>query len=153
MNIFSSKKVLLLVLLAIAASLFILEINSNPSLFKLNTQSVGSFEYIRTGEKFLDKGLYDRAISCYEKAHESSPDSASIRSDIIFVYSKYASILADCAKYDKAIEYLTKAYNVKQDPSTTQNLAIMYTRKALPLAQKGEARKAMELFREARRIA
>ncbi|MCX5667015.1 MAG: hypothetical protein NTY34_01710, partial [Candidatus Omnitrophica bacterium] len=147
------KTSLLLVLLAIAASLFILEINSNPMLFKLNTQGVGSFEYIRTGEKFLDKGLYDKAISYYEKAYKSSPDSASIRSDIIFVYSKYASILADSAKYDEAIEYLTKAYNVKQDPSTTQNLAIMYTRKALPLAQKGEREKAMELFREARRIA
>ena len=136
-----------------AASLFILEINSNPSLFKLNTQSVGSFEYIRAGENFLDKGLYDKAISCYKKAYESSPENASIRSDIIFVYSKYASILADSAKYDEAIEYLIKAYNIKQDPSTTQNLAIMYTRKALSLAQKGEREKAMELFREARGIA
>jgi tetratricopeptide (TPR) repeat protein len=149
----SPKKVLLLVLLAIAASLFILEINSNSPFFKFNTQGVGSFEYIRTGERFLDKGLYVKAIKCYEKAYESSPDSASIISDIIFVYSKYASILADSAKYDLAIEYLTKAYNVKQDPSTAQNLAIMYTRKALPLAQKGETRRAMELFREARRIA
>ncbi len=153
MTIFSSKKALLLVLLAVSAGILILEINSNPSLFKFSVQNVGSYEHIRRGEKFLDKGLYDKAISCYEKAYESSPNSASIRGDIIFVYSKYASILADSAKFDDAIEYLTKAYNVKQDPSTTQNLAIMYTRKALPLAQKGQTKEALELFKEARRIA
>ena len=149
----SSKRTLLLVLLAIAAFLFVLEIKSNPLLFKINKQTTGSFEYVRRGEKFLDKGLYDKAISCYEKAYESSPESSSIRSDIIFVYSKYASILADFAKYDEAIEYLTKAYDVKQNSSTTQNLAIMYTRKALSLAQNGEMQKAAELFREARRVA
>lgn len=150
MNIFSSKRALFFVLLAVTAFLLFLEINSNPQLFKLNGQNVGSFEYIRRGEKFFDKGLYDKAISCYEKAYESSPDNASIRSDIVFVYSKYASILADSAKYDEAIGYLIKACNVKQDPSTMQNLAIMYTAKALLLAQKGETLKAMELFREAR---
>ncbi len=153
MNIFSSKKALLLVLLAIALSFFVLEVSSKPFFFSFNTQNIGSFEYVRAGEKFLDKGLYDKAISCYEKAYESSPDNAVIRSDIIFVYSKYAQILAESAKYDEAIELLTKAYNVKQDAATTQNLAIMYSRKALPLAIKGDLRKAVELFKEARRIA
>jgi len=153
MSILSSKRALLLVLLAIAASLLILEINSNPSLFKLNTQTKGSFEYVRAGERLLDKGLYDRAISYYERAYESSPENDLIRSDIVFVYSKYASTLADAAKYDEAIKYLTKAYGIKQDPSTAQNLAVMYTRKALPLAQRGQIQEAVELFREARSIA
>ncbi|MDO8535768.1 MAG: hypothetical protein Q7S30_01990 [Candidatus Omnitrophota bacterium] len=153
MKIFLSKRALLLGLLVIAGILFILEINSNPSFLKFNTQSLGSFEYVRAGEKLLDKGLYNKAVGFYEKAYESSPENPSIRSDIVFVYSKYASSLADLAKYDEAIEYLTKAYNVEQNPSTAQNLAIMYTRKALPLAQKADMQKAADLFREARRIA
>jgi len=153
MSIFSSRGLLLLVLLAVAASLFALEISSNPYPFKITTQGVGSFEYVRAGEKFLDKGLYGRAVGFYEKAYESSPENASIRSDLIFVYSKYASTLADAAKYDQAIEYLTRAYNIKQDPSTIQNLAIMYTAKALPLAQKGDMEEAIGLLKEARRIA
>jgi len=151
-SIFSSKKILLLALLVTAASLFILEINSNPELYGLSVHGIGSFEYIRTGERLFDKGSYLKAISYYEKAYESSPDNISIISDLVYIYSKYSAILADLGKYDKAIEYLTKAYNIKQCPYTIQNLAIMYTRKALPLAQKGDPNKATELFREARRI-
>lgn len=152
MKIFSSRIKLILILLAIAAPFIALEVISNPPRFMLDMQNVGSFEYIRKAEELFDKGLYVKAISYYEKAHESSPENASIISGIIFAYSKYASILADSAKYDKAIEYLAKAYNIKQDPSTAQNLAIMYTRKALPLARKGETREAIELFGEARRM-
>ncbi|MDP3730202.1 MAG: hypothetical protein Q8R14_01590 [Candidatus Omnitrophota bacterium] len=144
---------ILLVILAIAAILFILGINSNLLLFKINMRSIGSFEYIREGEEYLDKGLYNKAIGFYEKAYESSPGNPSIRSAVIFVYSKYASILAAGAKYDEAIKYLTRAYDIKQSPSTAQNLAIMYTAKALPLARKEDTEKAMELFREARSIA
>jgi tetratricopeptide (TPR) repeat protein len=152
-SIFTSRKALLLALLAIAAGFFVLEIITHPLVFNLNGQSLGSFEYIREGDKLLDKGLYDKAISYYEKAYEASPQNPSIVAGIISAYSRYASILADSAKYDEAMEYLIKAYNIKQDPSTTQNLAIMYTRKALLLAQKADIQKAMELFREARRIA
>ena len=152
MSPFSSRKALLVALLAIVAALLIFKINSGSPLFKLNTQNVGSFEYVRTGEKFLDKGLYSKAISCYEKAYKSSPENASIISDIIFVYSKYADVLAESEKYDEAIEYLKKSYDIKQDSSTIQNLAIMYTRKALSFARKGDTQKAAELFREARRI-
>jgi tetratricopeptide (TPR) repeat protein len=152
-NVFSYKGILLVVLLVAAAFLFVSEINSNPLFLSFNPQNVGSFEYVRAGERFLDKGLYLKAISCYERAYEASSENASIESNVIYAYSKYALVLADSAKYDEAIEYLTKAYNIRQDPSTIQNLAIMYTRKALPFAQKEDFKKAMELFGEARRIA
>jgi tetratricopeptide (TPR) repeat protein len=152
-KIFSSKRSSLLVLLIIAAFLFILAINSNAPMFRFNTHGMGSFEYIREGDSFLDKGIYDKAITCYEKAYKSSPDNNTIRSSLVFAYSKYASALADLSRFDDAIGYLTKAYDVKRDPSTNQNLAIMYTRKAVPFAQKGDSGKFSDLIREARRIA
>ena len=148
-----SKRAILLILLVVVAAILVFEIKSNPSLYIGNPKKAGSFEYVRMGEKFLDKGLYGKAIDCYEKAHESSGQNPAIISDLIFVYSKYASVLADSGKYEDAIGYMTKAYNIKQDSATMQNLAIMYTRKALILAQKGESQKAAPLILEARRIA
>lgn len=153
MKLFLPGRAILLIILAAISAIFAFEVNSKPSLYTFNPKRVGSFEYIRMGEKFLDKNLYTNAIDCYEKAHESSPQNPTIISDIIFVYSKYASVLADSGKYDEAIEYLIRAYNVKQDSATMQNLAIMYTRKALMLVQKGESQKAPALIRDARRIA
>ena len=147
-----SRRAILLILLVVIAAILVLEINSNPSLYTFNPKRTGSFEYVRMGEKFLNKGLYGNAIDCYEKAHESSWQNPVILSDLIFAYSKYASVLAESGKYDEAIEYLTKAYNVKQNSATMQNLAIMYTRKALILAQKGESQKVVQLIRQARRI-
>lgn len=153
MSIFSLKGATLLILLALAAALFVSEINSNPFLFVFNAQNVGSFEYVRIGEKLFDKGLYEKAVGFYEKAYESSPQNALISSDLIFVYSKYALTLSESGKYDEAIKYLTKAYNIRQDSSTTQNLAIMYAARALELAQKGDSPKAAGLFKDARAIA
>lgn len=157
MKIISPRKPIFLVILALAALAVLLAlyiINFNPLLLTHSPfKSIGSFEYVRMGESLLDKGLYPKAITYYEKAYESSPDNQEIVSALVFAYSKYAYILSAEEKYDEAIEYLSRAYGLGQSSSAAQNLAIIYSKKALSLARNGQRQKATELFGEARSVA
>ncbi len=92
---------------------------------------IGSFEYVRKGEYLLDKGNFRESIKYFEKAYESSPENNTIISELIDAYFKYASYFVESKDYKNAIDYLTKAYNVRPGSSTIQNLAIMYSEKAV----------------------
>ncbi|MDD5496147.1 MAG: tetratricopeptide repeat protein [Candidatus Omnitrophica bacterium] len=113
----------------------------------------GSFEYVRKGMALADKGNYQQAIKYFEKAHESSPDNEVIAENLAWAYSSYASDFVVRRDYDKAIEYMTRAYEVLKNGHTIQNLAIMYSRRALAYLGSGERREALEDLETARSIA
>jgi tetratricopeptide (TPR) repeat protein len=129
----------------------VLAYRSNPSLFMRRVS--GSFEYVRRGEELLDNGQYKEAISCFEKAFRSSPESDDIKRYLAWAYSRYGIVRADAKDYDSAIEYFEKARELVPSRATIQNLAFMHSKKALELAGKGDWAGAMERFRAARSVA
>jgi len=106
----------------------------NPNLFRGG--SPGSFEYVRKAEGLLAGGNYSAAIRYYEKAHEASPESDAIRDDLVYAYSGYAIVLSDAGKYDMALEYLSKSYDLVRNTYTRQNLSLMHAKRALFEARK-----------------
>ena len=144
-------KVILLLLLIIIAVFFAFDLISH---FRLLLEKVpGSFEYVRTGEDFVKKGDYRAAVSYFEKANNASPGNKSIKSNLVYAYSKWGEYMVDGGRYDDAIEYLKKAYDVIQDSSTIQNLALMYSKKALDEARRNSWLDATEDYTRARAIA
>lgn len=111
----------------------------------------GSFEYIRKGEELFNKGRYKDVIAYFEKAYESSPQNEIIVTDLIFAYSKYSAVLAESRDYVKAIEYLDKARDLRDDENTKQNLAMIYSKQALDMANKANLQGAIDTFANARR--
>ncbi len=113
----------------------------------------GSFEYVRKGEELLGKGKYAVAINYFEKAHESSPDNEAIKSDLVYAYSIHSGALAKENRYDEAIEYMGKSFNVEPNSSTAQNLAMVYSEKALYEAKKNALSAAKNSYAKARQYA
>ena len=146
-----SLKNLLSVILAIAVATFLFSLKIYPNLFSKKTP--GSYEFVRKGEALLDRGKYKDSVGYFEKAYESSPKEEVIKSDLAYSYSKYGMTLAESKYYADAIEYFSKAYNLLPNSSTKQNLAIIYAKKALDEARKGDSIKAIEDFTEARLVA
>ena len=140
-----------LILLFIIIILSVAAVVSNLSLFP--RRYTGSFEYVRKGEELLDKSRYVQAINYFEKAHESSPDNETIDSSLVYAYSMYSRELARENKHDEAISYLDKACEVTPNSSTTQNLAMAYSEKALYEARKGDAQAAKNSYAKARQYA
>ena len=137
-----------LILLVIIISIVLLQM-----VLHLFPQKItGSFEYIRKGEDLIDKGKSADSIKYFEKAYESSPENETIKSELVYAYSACSKALADKNKYDEAIDYLAKAYNVAPSASTTQNLAMMYSTKALHEAQKGDLMKAKIIYDKMRSL-
>lgn len=145
------KKLFFLLILILAAALSISIIKTKPSLF--TRKNIGSFEYVRAGEDLMGKGKYSQAARYFEMAHEASPENKDIRHYLVWAYSKYSSVLALEEKYDEAIEYLAKAYDVIQNAGTMQNLAIIYSKRALVKARNGQWAEAIEDLETARGVA
>ena len=144
-------KVSLILLLIIIACLLALNLISR---FHLLLEKIpGSFEYVRTGEDFAKKGDYKAAVSYFEKANSASPGNRSIKSSLVYAYTKWGEYVADDGRYDEAIEYLKKAYEAIQDTSTIQNLAFMYSKKALDEARRNAWLDATEDYARSRAIA
>ena len=133
------------VVIALAVIFFIL--NKNPVL---SGGSAGSFEYVRKAEIFLDKGDYRSAIRWLEKAIESSPENRAIIDGLIYAYSKRAEELAGLERFSDAVEYMLKAYRVEQNQRTMQSLALVYAKKALHEARRGDWPQASESLVNAR---
>lgn len=129
---------------------FLVILKSNPAIFTPKTK--GSFEYVREGEKFLDKGRYKDAIAFFEKAHGSSPENKAIRADLAYAYSKYGSSLGAAGVHDRAIKYFAKAFRVISDAAAAQNLAIGHSKRALANAQMNSFAAAAKDLAEARAI-
>lgn len=119
---------------------------------RLGLRQVGSFEYVRKGEDLLDKSKFQESIIYFKKAHESSPGNDTITSELIDAYDRHSVYLAESKDYNKAIDCLAKAYDVRITPNTIQNLAIMYSKKAVWEAS-DDLVAAKEDFRSAREIA
>lgn len=132
-------------LAALALALFI---KANPDFF--TSKERGSFEYFRTAELSLSKGKYADAISYFAKAYDMSPENRTIKSGLVYAYSKYAMVLAEQGSYDKAVDYLKKACDVISNASTVQNLALMYSKKALSSAEAANWTASMEDLANAR---
>lgn len=113
-------------------------------------KETGSFEYVRKGERLLDKEKYAESIRYFEKAYELSPENETIKSDLIYAYSTYSRNLAEKEKYDEALDYMIKAYKAAPNASTKQNLASAYAEKALHEAQKGGLTKAKDTYAKVR---
>ena len=135
----------------LAAAALALFIKANPDFFV--TKERGSFEYFRRAELFLSKGKYPDAINYFAKAYDMSPENRTIKSGLVYAYSKYGMVLAGQGLYDKAIDYLGKARDIISNASTVQNLALMYSKKALSEAGDGNWPAAMEDFANARQTA
>jgi len=150
MKIFSLKFLLLLLLAAVIV-LFVAVIRPNFGVFPQKMS--GSFEYIRKGEYLFGKNKYAKAVKYFEKAYDSSPENETIKSYLVYAYSTYSKALAGSDKYDEAIDYLIKSYNITPNTSATQNLAMMYSQKALYEAQKGYLSKAGDLYAKMRELA
>ena len=140
-----------IVLLSLIVLLSVIAVLANLPSF--SHRSTGSFEYVRRGEELLDKGKYVQAINYFEKANESSPDNETIKSDLVYAYTMYSGALAKENKYNEAILYMSKAYNVSPSSSTTQNLALAYSERALYEAKKGDLPSAMNSYTKARQYA
>lgn len=143
------KKLYLILSAVIAIAIIAYKIN--PGLFR--ERGSGSFEYVRRGEAFLDKGEYKKAIYHFEKAFQSSPENRAIKMGLSWAYTKYAMVLAESESYDSSIAYLTKAYETTPNTNTIQNLALIYSKKALSRADRGDWYGAIESLTSARYIA
>jgi len=139
-----------LVLCAIIAIVLIISFKANPSLF--NQKNVGSFEYIRIGERLADKGKYSEAIGYFEKAFEASPESDIIRANLVWIYTIYANELSSAGSISRAIYFFNKAYELKQNPATAQNLAVAYVKKAIEDLRRGDWVKGIDFCTKAREI-
>ena len=125
-----------------------------PLIQRIFPQKIsGSFEYVRKGEDLLEKNKYAEAIKYFEDAYDSSPENETIKADLVYSYSVYSKALAASDKYDEAIDYLVKSYNVTPNASTIQNLAMMYSAKALHEARKRYLVKAYGLYAKMRELA
>jgi len=123
----------------------------NPAFFQRKT--LGSFEYVRRAESFLDKSNFQKAIDLFEKAHLSSPENESIKDGLAWAYTKYGDALAGSENHGRAIEYFVKAYETLPSPATVQNLAVAFSKKALSQADHGDWFGAIESFSNARQVA
>lgn len=149
MNPVFSKRTFL-TLAVIFAFIFVIAVKTNPGIFARGTS--GSFEYFRRGEKLLEREKYRDAITYFQKAHDASPENKAIGSGLVYAYSKYGLVLAEKKDYARAVEYLIKAYEISDDISAVQNLAIMYSKKAVFEVEKGDWAGAMEDFTNARMV-
>ncbi|HPM43203.1 MAG TPA: tetratricopeptide repeat protein, partial [Candidatus Omnitrophota bacterium] len=143
-------KISLLVLCVVVAVLSAVSIRINPFLF--TPGNPGSFEYVRIGERLADKGRYAEALKFFEKAFESSPESDIIKASLAWIYTVYARELDSYGKYDKSLYYFLKAYEVKRDQHTSQNLAMAYSRNALEKLRAGDWSAGIEGYAKAREI-
>ncbi len=128
MNIKSHYKNIITAVIIASSALIIAIFIINPNL--ITGRTPGSFEFIRKGEALFDKGKYAEAIKYYEKAYASSPDSGVIKDDLVYAFSTYAARMAEDEKYDDAIRYLFRAYELSDSAYTRQNLSLMYAKKA-----------------------
>ena len=142
---------LFLTLLTIALIISFFLILSNVGIF--HQKIPGSFEYVRKGEDLLNKSRFAEAVKYFERAYESSPENEVIKSDLVYAYSVYGKALVDKKKHDEAIDYLSKAFDIMPNTSTTQNLANIYSEKALYKAQRGDIANAEEAYAKARSLA
>ncbi len=113
-------------------------------------KETGSFEYVRKGEDLLDAGKFRESIKYFEKAHASSPANNTIAWAAANAYTRYGNYLAESKDYDKAIDCLARACDIKPSSSTMQNLAIMYSRKAVSEAHDNNLVNARADFENAR---
>ncbi len=143
------KSAAIAITVVLLASSFVIY-RTRPSLFAAGTP--GSFEYIRKGEGWLDKGEYKKAIAQFEKAGESSPENKAIQDYLIMVYSRYSQALLESGDFGAAIEYLNKAYGIRRDIVTMQNLALACVKMGVQLANKREWTPSIERFTTARLI-
>lgn len=128
-----------------------LSLKANPHLF--NRGTVGSYEYIRMGERLIDKNNYEGAVNCFEKAYESSPDSDAIKANLVWIYTVYGSDLAKSGQLSRSLYFLTRAYDLKRNAATVQNLAVAYARKGVDDIRRGNSAQAIARFEEARETA
>ncbi len=129
MNIQPHHKNVISIVIAFIVILLIAIFVINPGI--ITGRTPGSFEYVRKGEALFDKGKYAEAIKYYEKAYASSPENEAIKDDLIYAFSTYAGKMAENEKYDEAIRYLFRAYELKDGAYTRQNLSLMYAKRAL----------------------
>lgn len=150
MRIARYMKAGLLTLAAVAVVAILLFLKADPFLFN---KSPGSYEYIRMGERLIEKKDIEGAVPFFEKAYASSPDNDSIRANLIWIYTIYAADLSENGKENRSIYFLKKAYDLKKNSATSQNLAIAYAKKGLSDIRKGDRLKAAEAFGVARDVA
>jgi tetratricopeptide (TPR) repeat protein len=82
--------------------------------------------YLERGGRFLDKGMYDKALQEFLSAYEYSPDNAAVLFNLGLFYSKKGM-------YDKALPYLTKTRILNPDNMKTYDLlAEIYQRVGKP---------------------
>jgi len=117
---------------------------------KMPRRQVGSFEYVRKAENLLDKGSFKESLRYLEKAYAASPENSTIILELANTYSEYAACLAESGDYDRAIRCLIRARSIKADSKTAQDLAIMYSKKAISEMRGNDPGGAMTDFENAR---
>jgi len=113
----------------------------------------GSYEYVRKAQDLFDKGKTGESIRYMEKAYEASGDNKDIQANLINAYSAYSSELIRSGDHDKAVEFMQKAAEIREDRATMQNLAIAYSKRAVRSVKNKDLAGAKADFENARNAA
>ncbi|MFH1995435.1 MAG: peptidase MA family metallohydrolase [Candidatus Omnitrophota bacterium] len=116
-------------------------------------REVGTFEYVRKGNEYLEKKDYANGVRSFEKAYGIAPGNDSIRSHLVNGYTIYAGDLLRNEQTDRAIDVLEKAYDIGiQRPNVLKNLTSAYLHKASRAAEEKDYATALFALRKARMV-
>jgi len=105
------------------------------NLEKTDKKLPDTTEDFKLGNEYYDKGDYDKAIDCYQKAIDIKPDDEA--------YYNMGIVYDAKGDYDKAIEYYQKAIELNpNDNETYYNMGNAYY-------NKGDYEKAIECYQKA----
>ncbi|MDD5438798.1 MAG: peptidase MA family metallohydrolase [Candidatus Omnitrophica bacterium] len=95
-------------------------------------RGVGTYEYIRRAQSFLDEGNYRSAIELFLKAYRELPDNKDIKDHLVYGYLHYADALAGQGKLDDAVDLLAGACRIlPRNGHIIRYLAYLYAKKAI----------------------
>jgi len=149
------RNVLILLVLSVIAGAAIFY---HTGLF--GPRKVGSYEYVRKAEKYIEEEKYEKAVSLLNEAYERSPASGEIKKELLYGYLMYARHLDGEGKLDRAIDRLLAGRAVDgSDPLITHDLAHLYGKKAVLESENKEfipafkhLQKAMDLAMASKKI-
>jgi len=99
---------------------------------------VGSFEYVRKGDRLLDEGDIQGSIKYFEKAYNASSENNAIAVKLSNAYFDYAAHLTETGNYDKAIGCLNRAVTIMPGARAAGNLALTYAEEAIAAMRSGK---------------
>ncbi|MEW5691739.1 MAG: tetratricopeptide repeat protein [Candidatus Hydrogenedentota bacterium] len=95
------------------------------------------------GVQATQKGDWNEAVKCFEKAYRLKPDEEIIKENLFKSYLSLASYLIEKKKFNDALKWAKRARKLKNNKEVSKTLAILYGNYAVYIASKGKLNDAI----------